>query len=269
MRESAHGLALLALLIVGACRPPATALSPGLAPPVAASAGHAEERRVLGLEAGRLARYRFSAWSRDTDSEGTREARWTCEYSERVAAVADRAEGGVLRTVVEVRREVAFGASCAAPQEDWGLTPRPGRLFYVIGGEEVTHGAGPNYATTRRGVAVYLQEQSLDLGALDDAGLVFVLPLQPGVLWHDDPETRHEARGGQPITVGARRVDGLGAVVTPAGRHDGCYQLDLWAAANVNDTSWVCPGLGEARHLRERFAGSLRYRAESELIERR
>ena len=45
-----------------------------------------------------------------------------------------------------------------------------------------------------------------------------------------------------------------------------CWVVQTWASANTNDTSWVCEGVGEVRRRVEKFAGSLRFTAETVLV---
>jgi hypothetical protein len=228
------------------------------------AAAHARERRSLGLDAGVAAHRLFSASYTEVSEDGTRSGHWTCPLTDRVGAVVNGA-GRLPWTVVEVQRAVDAGA-CRPPEEDWGLTPKAERLFYVFAGTEVTHDL-PDYSTTRQGVAVFLEERAVVPDGLDQAPLEYVLPLRAGVLWHHDPDARREARSGKKIITDTRRVDGhVAEVATPAGTFRDCLVVETWQSANTNDTAWVCEGAGEVRRRLEKFAGSLRFTAETVLV---
>jgi hypothetical protein len=232
-------------------------------PPPATSA-HVHERRSLGLDAGVVAHRLFSASYTEVSEGGTRSGRWTCALSDRVGAVLD-GTGRTPWTIVEVQRTVDAGA-CRAPDEDWELTPKPARLFFVFAGTEATHDV-PDYGTTRQGVAVFLQEGVVVPDGLDQSPLEYVLPLRAGVLWHHDPEARLMARLGKKVITDTRRVDAhVAEVTTPAGTFRDCWMIQTWASANVDDTAWVCEGAGEVRRRVEKFAGSLRFTAETVLV---
>jgi hypothetical protein len=139
-------------------------------------------------------------------------------------------------TIVEVQRTIDAGA-CRTPDEDWGLTPKPARLFFVFAGMEVTHDVA-DYRATRQGLAVFLQEGVVVPDGLDQSPLEYVLPLRAGVLWHHDPEARLEARLGKKIITDTRRIEEhLAEVVTPAGTFRDCWVVETWASANTNDTA--------------------------------
>src|SRR5262245_11047937 len=223
---------LPALLVVAlGCGAPA---SPSRAPAPLAAKGrpapteHDREARSLGLSVGTVATYLFSANLEDRGQDGTRRERWTCSFSDHVLRARDVDALGDRRTIIELRRTIDLDA-CDAPQEDWQLTPRPGRIFYILGGAEMTHEI-PDYAKTRPGLGVYRQDNSLDLGSLDDAELEYVLPLRAGVLWHSDAEARRDARTGEKVVTLSRRTEGVKASVeTPAGAFQGCAVIITWA----------------------------------------
>ena len=190
--------------------------------------------------------------------------RWTCAFSDRVGQVLD-GTGRMPWTIVEIQRSVDAGA-CRVPGEDWGLTPKAARLFFIFTGTERTHDVA-DYRVTRKGLAVFLQEGVVVPDGLDQTPLEYVLPLRAGVLWHHDAETRQEARLGEKIITGTRRVEEhLAEVATPASTFRDCWVIETWASANTNDTAWVCEGAGEVRRRVEKFAGSLRFTAETVLV---
>ncbi len=260
---------LLLALCCAACaaptRPETVPARPEAAPKPPPEVGaHIRERRSLGLDAGRVARRIFSASYTEEGEDGTRSGRWTCALTDRIGEVLD-GTGRLPWTIVEVRRSIDSGA-CRAPEEDWGLTPKAGRLFYVFAGSEVTHDVA-EYGTLRQGLAVFLQEGVVVPDGLDQSPLEYVLPLRAGVLWHHEPEARLTARLGKKIITETRRVEEhVAEVTTPAGTFRDCWVIETWASANANDTAWVCEGAGEVRRLVEKFAGSLRFAAETVLV---
>ena len=60
--------------------------------------------------------------------------------------------------------------------------------------------------------------------------------------------------------------DHLAEVTTPAGAFRDCWVIETYQFANTNDTAWVCEGAGEVRRQVEKFAGSLRFTAETVLV---
>lgn len=92
-----------------------------------------------------------------------------------------------------------------------------------------------------------------------------MLPLRTGCCGTRTP--RREARFGKKIITDTRRVDGhIAEVTTPAGTFRNCWVIETWASANTNDTAWVCQGAGEVWRRVEKFAGSLRFTAETILV---
>jgi hypothetical protein len=206
----------------------------------------------------------FSASYSEVSSDGNRSGRWTCAFSDRVGQVLD-GTGPLPWTIVEVQRTIDPGA-CRAPDEDWGLTPKAGRFFFIFAGTEVTHDVA-DYGATQPGLAVFLQERFVVPDGLDQSPLEYVLPLRAGVLWHHEPEARLEARFGKKVITDTRRVDEhVAEVATPAGTFRNCWVVETWASANTNNTAWVCEGIGEVRRRVEKFAGSLRFTAETVLV---
>jgi hypothetical protein len=256
---------LRAALLALSCAACSTTPRPEVAPkPLPATGAYVRERRSLGLDAGVTARRRFSASYTEVGEDGTRSERWTCTFSDRVGEVLEQT-GPAPWTVVEVQRALDAGA-CHAPAEDWGLTPKATRFFYFFGTSETTHDVA-DYRATRQGLAVFLQEGIGVPDGLDASPLEYVLPLRAGVLWHNDPRARRDARFGEKIITNSRRVDErVAEVATPAGTFHDCWAIETYQSANTNDTAWVCEGVGEVRRRLDKFAGSLRFVAETELI---
>jgi hypothetical protein len=236
---------------------------------------HVRERRWLGLDAGVVARRRFSASSAKVGTPGTREERWSCAFADRVIEVGD-GTGPQDRTLLEVRRSIDGGA-CRAPATDWGLTPRAGRRFYTFGPTEAAHEiADPR--VVHEGLAVFRHEGVIVADGLDHTPLEYVLPLRVGVLWPERPAAELDADWGE---NSFRRVDGrVAEVVTPAGPFRDCWVIESrsrsWRppnpshghqAASTADTAWVCDGVGEVRRRVELVDGSLRLTAETVLVE--
>jgi hypothetical protein len=224
------------------------------------------ERRSLGLDAGVVAHRLFSASYTEVSQEGTRSGRWSCAFTDRVGQVLD-GTGRMPWTIVEVQRSIDADA-CRVPEEDkdWGLTPKPARLFFIFAGTETTHNVA-DYRATRQGLAVFLQEGVVVPDGLDESPLEYVLPLRAGVLWHHDPEARLVGRLGKKIITDTRRIEEhVAEVTTPAGTFRNCWAIETWQSANTNDTAWVCEGAGEIKRRVEKFAGSLRFTAETVLV---
>ncbi len=254
--------ALAFSLSCATCAPPPRPEAAAKPSPLAGP--HVSERRSLGLDAGVVARRLFSASYTEIGPDGPRNERWTCSFSDRVGQVLDTA-GRLRWTIVEVQRTIDAGA-CRVPGEDWGLTPKAARLFFVFAGTETTHDVA-DYRVTRKGLAVFFQEGVVVPDGLDQAPLEYVLPLRAGVLWHHDPEARRKARLGEKIITLTRRVEEhVAEVATPAGTFRDCWVIETYQSANTNDTACVCEGAGEVRRRVEKVAGSLRFTAETVLV---
>lgn len=221
---------------------------------------------LLGFGVGAVLTYRFSASFVEQSESGTRNESWTCLVTDHVASARERVANGIRWTVVEIHRSV--DSEGGGPQHDEHQTPHPGRFFFIFGGVATAHDLA-DHATTHQGLAVFRQDDHLNVEMLDEAELVYVLPLRAGSLWHFEPEARREARLGRHITTMSRKIEQhLSAVRTASGVFQNCWLIDTWASANTNDSSWVCEGVGEVRREVDSFAGSLRSKSEWVLIHR-